>query len=373
MLEILRNMARRKMRTGLTVFGIIIGIFALTVMGSMTEYFNTLIDNAVKQAGSNIGVSAKGGDFLTVLTPNDQRKIERVPGVRYAIPIAVDTLEELQAVSFQVNVVLGVPPETVRFDLPSANIQRGRWLERGDEYQAVVGHTIADKRNLDLGGKITYRDHDFTVVGILGPTQTSPDSMVLIPLDVMRKLLKSPDLIMSLDVVPEDPTQVDALARRIQASVDTVSVTTPEDAINQARQGLAVFNAILLGGAFLAVIVGGLAVVNTMIMSVSERTQEIGLKKAIGATDGDIITEYLLEATFIGLVGGVVGFGFGAALANLLNSTLSQALGGTDIFTVTPRLGVVAITFAVFLGAGAGLLPAWNAARLDPVKALRAK
>jgi putative ABC transport system permease protein len=155
--------------------------------------------------------------------------------------------------------------------------------------------------------------------------------------------------------------------------VDTVSVTTPEDAINQARQGLAIFNAILLGGAFLAVIVGGLAVVNTMIMSVSERTQEIGLKKAIGATDGDIIKEYVTEATLIGVFGGLIGIVLGTGLANLLNSTLSQALGGTDIFTVTPRLAAIALVFAVFLGAGAGLLPAWNAARLDPVKALRAK
>jgi putative ABC transport system permease protein len=373
MLEIIRNMARRKLRTGLTIFGIVIGIFALTVMGSMTEYFNTLIDNAVKQAGTNIGVSPKGGDFQSVLTPNDQKKIERVAGVRYVLPVVLDTLEELQAVNFQPNFVLGLTPETARLDLPSATLKRGRWLERGDQYQTVIGSTIATKRNLDLGGTITYHDHDFTVVGILNPTQTSPDTMVVIPLDVMRKLLKAPDLIMSLDIVPEDPSQVNALARRIQAAVDTVSVTTPEDAINQARQGLAIFNAILLGGAFMAVIVGGLAVVNTMIMSVSERTQEIGLKKAIGATDWDIIKEYVTEATLIGLFGGLVGLAFGAGSATLLNSTLSQALGGTDIFTVTPRLAVISLAFAIFLGAGAGLLPAWNAARLDPVKALRAK
>ncbi len=373
MLEILRNMARRKVRTGLTVFGIVIGIFALTVMGSMTEYFNTLIDNAVKQAGTNIGISPQGGDFQSVLTPNDQKKIERVPGVRYVIPSIFDTLEELQAVNFQVNLVLGVPPDLAQLDLPSATLARGRWLQRGDAYDAVIGSTIAKKKALDLGGTITYRDHDFTVVGILNPTQTSPDTMVVIPLDVMRRLLKSPDLIMGMDVVPEDSRQVNALARRIQAAVDTVKVTTPEDAINQARQSLAIFNAILLGGSFLAVIVGGLAVVNTMIMSVSERTPEIGLKKAIGASDLDIIQEYLTEATVIGLLGGLIGIALGTALANLLNSSLSQALGGTDIFTVTPRLMLVSILFALFLGAGAGLLPAWNAARLDPVKALRAK
>lgn len=373
MLEIIRNMARRKLRTGLTVFGIVIGIFALTVMGSMTEYFNGLIDNAIKQAGTNIGVSAKGGDFTTVLTPNDQKKIERVPGVRFAIPAAIDTLEELQAVNFQPNFVLGLPPETARLDLPSASLKSGRWLERGDQYQAVIGSTIAKKRSLDLGGSITYHDHTFTVVGIMNPTQTTPDTMVVLPLDVMRKLLKAPDLIMSMDVVPEDPSQINDLAKRIQTAVDTVSVTTPADAINQARQGLAIFNAILLGGAFMSVIVGGLAVVNTMIMSVSERTQEIGLKKAIGATDGDIIKEYVTEATFIGLLGGLLGILLGTGTATLLNSMLSQALGGTDIFTVTPRLAVISLVFAIFLGAGAGLVPAWNAARLDPVKALRSK
>jgi putative ABC transport system permease protein len=373
MLEILRNMSRRKTRTGLTILGIVIGIFALTVMGSMTEYFNTLIDNAVKQAGTNIGISPQGGDFQSVLTPNDQKKIERVPGVRYVIPSVLDTLEELQAVNFQPNFVLGLPPDLAPLGLPSATMKRGRWLQRGDGYQAVIGSTIAKKKELDLGGTLTYRDHDFTVVGILNPTQTSPDTMVLIPLDVMRRLLKAPDLIMSMDVVPADPREVNALAHRIQAAVDTVSVTTPEDAINQARQGLAIFNAILLGGAFLAVIVGGLAVVNTMIMSVSERTPEIGLKKAIGASDLDIIKEYLTEATVIGLLGGLIGLALGTGLANLLNSTLSQALGGTDIFTVTPRLILIAILFALFLGAGAGLIPAWNAARLDPVKALRAK
>jgi putative ABC transport system permease protein len=375
MFEILRNMGRRKMRTGLTVFGIVIGIFALTVMGSMSEYFNTLIDNALKQAGTNIGISPKsGGDFTSVLTPGDQKKVERVPGVRFVIPSALDTLQELGAVQLGTpDLILGEPAGMAQYDLPVATLKRGRWLERGDEYQAVIGSKIASEHKLDLGGKITYRDHDFTVVGIMNQTQSSPDSLVIVPLDVMRRLLKAPDLIMSMTAVPENPSEVDALAARIQAAVDTVQVTTPEEAINQARQGVAIFNAILLGGSVLAVVVGGLAVINTMIMSVSERTPEIGLKKAIGASDLDIVKEYVTEATMIGLIGGLVGIALGTGLANLLNVTVSQSLGGTDLFTVTPRLVVGALVFAVLLGAGAGLYPAWSAARLDPVKALRSK
>ncbi len=374
MLEILRNMARRKTRTGLTLFGIVIGIFALTVMGSMSEYFNGLIDNAIKIAGTNVSVAPKGGDYLSVLTPNDQRRIERVPGVKYVIPAVIDTLGELSAVQLgAAELVFGEPPELIRYDLPTITLRSGRWLERGDEYQTMVGSKLASNRQLNLGSKLTYREKDFTVVGILNETQTSPDNMALIPLDTMRRVLKSPDLIMALSVVPEDPGEVNALARRIQAAVDTVSVTTPEDAIASARQSVAIFNVILLSGAFLAVIVGGLAVVNTMVMSVSERTPEIGLKKAIGASDLDIVKEYVTEAGLIGLLGGLIGLALGSGLASVLNATVSQALGAANVFTVTPRLAVIAVAFALVLGASAGLYPAWSAARLDPVKALRKK
>jgi putative ABC transport system permease protein len=373
MFEILRNMSRRRVRTGLTLFGIVIGIFALTVMGSMSEYFNTLLDNAITQAGTNIGISTKGG-FQSQLTESQMRRIERVPGVRAVIPSVFDTLGELGAVQFGTpDLVVGEPPEFVQFDLPAVTLKRGRWLQRGDTYHAVIGSKIASKKKLDLGGTIQWRDHDFTVVGIMNETQTSPDVMVIVPLDIARRLLKQPTLISSMSVVPQDPREVNALAKRIQAAVDEVKVQTPQDAVDQVRQGLVVFNVILLSGAVLAVVVGGLAVINTMIMSVNERTREIGLKKAIGASDGEIVKEYVMEAAVIGLFGGLIGIGLGTLMANLLNTSVAQALGGTEIFTVTPRLAVIALTFAVVLGAGAGLYPAWNAARLDPVKALRSE
>lgn len=374
MLEILRNMTRRKARTGLTVFGIVVGIFALTIMGSMTEYFNSMIENAVAQAGTNIGIAPKGGDIQTVLTPGDQKKIERVAGVRYVLPSAFDTLGELGAVSFgATELIWSEVPELAHYDFPRTSLKRGRWLQRGDMYHAVIGSKIASKRDLDLGGTIEYRDRDFSVVGIMNETQSSPDTMALVPLDIMRRLLKAPDLIMAISVVPQNPLEVDALAARIQREVDTVTVTTPEEAIVEVRQALGIFNAILMGGAVMAVLVGGLAVINTMIMSVTERIKEIGLKKAIGASDLDIIREYLSEAIIIGLVGGVIGFLLGSGLAALLNSTVSEAMGASNIFTVTPRLALLAVLFAVGLGGFAGLYPALVAARLDPVRALRSK
>jgi len=124
-----------------------------------------------------------------------------------------------------------------------------------------------------------------------------------------------------------------------------------------------------MAAALLALVIGGLAVINTMIMAVSERTREIGLKKAIGATTKAIMGEFLLESSFIGLVGGVIGFGLGLAVTTLINATMPASQGA--IFLVTPGLAVLCIGFALGLGTVAGIIPAFRASRMDPVAALR--
>jgi putative ABC transport system permease protein len=372
MMEILRNMGRRKLRTGLTISGIVIGILALTVMGSMSEYFNNLVGRAVTLLGTNIVVSPKSETLDAVLTPGDGRKIERVPGVRAVFPVANDTLEELSGVSFGIpDIVLALPPEHSQDIYPSVTLKKGRWLQRGDDYGVVVGSKLADKHKLDLGSTLKYHDHNFTVVGVMNETQTTPDSLAIMSIETVRRLLKAPDLTVGYYVVPEDADQSKAIAQGIRDVLDNVTVQTAQEAGDQARQALAIFEVILISGAVLAVFVGGLAVINTMIMSVNERRHEIGLKKAIGASNGEIVFEYLVEAAVIGLVGGLLGLLLGWGLAGLLNAVTAQALGGSSIFTVTPRLVLIAMAFAVGLGGMAGLYPAWNAARLDPVQALR--
>ncbi len=371
MLEILRNMMRRKVRTGLTVFGIVVGIFAVTVMGSMTEYFNVLIANARAGAGESIIVTPKGG-FRATLSDADRRRIERVPGVKSIVPEVTTFLDSLSGVSFgPPDQMMGIPPDDALVLFSNDDLSAGRWIQRGDTYQAVIGYNIAKKKKLGLGGVLTWREKDFQVIGILKETQTAPDGWVIVPMDIVQRTLKRPDLITQMNVIPENAGEANALVARIKDAVENINVQTLDEQLDAIEQALAVFNAILLSSAVLAAIIGGLAVVNTMIMSVSERTPEVGLKKAIGATEGNIISEFLLEAAMIGLLGGAIGFLLGWGMAGLLNLSAAQALGGAEIFKVTPRLAAIAIGFAVILGMVAGLLPAWNAARLDPVVALR--
>ncbi|HZQ09742.1 MAG TPA: ABC transporter permease [Anaerolineae bacterium] len=370
MFEILRNMMRRKVRTGLTIFGIVVGIFAVTVMGSMTEYFNGLISNARAAAGEAIIVTPKGG-FRSTLSDADRGRIERVGGVK-AVVLEATAFLDLGGVSFgPPDQIFGLPPEDIFSIFEPDDLAQGRWIQRGDTKQIVIGSNIAKKKKLGLGGTLNWHDEDFQVVGILKETLTAPDGWVLMPIDVVQKTLKRPNLITQMSVIPESKEDATALAHKIQEAVSNVQVQTLDEQLDQIEQGLAVFNAILLSSAVLAALIGGLAVVNTMIMSVSERTPEIGLKKAIGATNGNIIREFLMEAAVIGLLGGALGFLLGWGLAGLLNLSVAQALGGAEIFKVTPRLAAIAIGFAVGLGIFAGLLPAWNASRLDPVVALR--
>jgi len=119
----------------------------------------------------------------------------------------------------------------------------------------------------------------------------------------------------------------------------------------------------------LALVIGGLSVVNTMIMAVTERFREIGLKKAVGAHTGHILREYLAEATLIGLVGGALGYLLGVILTNVIN--MAGRASNLELFLVTPALTAIALGFSVALGAVAGVIPAFRAARLDPVTALR--
>ncbi len=368
-MEIVRNLARHKTRTALTLFGIVIGILAVTVMGSITEYFSAMIDNGVRMAGTAITINPQGG-IHSLITESDVRRVERVPGVRAVVSVLTASLSGGAQIGAPTS-VYGMPPDLAYKVNPA--VVRGRWLQRGDTFSAVIGWQVARDRKLEPGSTLTWRNHELTVVGIMQETQTQPDNTIVVPIEVVRHIVEKPNSISFIYALPEneDRVQASALARRIGAAVDTVKVQTLEESLDAVRSQLGLFNAIMLSGAVIAAIVGGLAVINTMIMSVNERTREIGVKKAIGAGDGEIVSELLGEAALLGLLGGLIGLLLGMGLASLLNASTAGAMGGAAMFVVTPRLALTAVGFAVALGAVGGLYPAWSAARLDPVEALR--
>lgn len=246
---------------------------------------------------------------------------------------------------------------------------------------AVVGVDLARFKRVALGDILKVRGSDFRVVGIIERTLTVRDNIAFIPLGQAQELLaaslpppfsRDPSVLASeVEVYLTHLSQASAVAEAINQQIPGVRALPPEEVERQFRQSLVIFNVIIIGSAVIAVIVGGLSIFNTMAMSVSERTREIGIKKAVGATNGDILRGFLQEAAVMGLLGGIIGLIAGALLVFLINSITSNY--GVMIFAVTPRLSILVLLFATALGAGAGLYPALAAARRNPVEALRAE
>jgi putative ABC transport system permease protein len=217
------------------------------------------------------------------------------------------------------------------------------------------------------------------VIGVLERTLTFPDKIAYVPLADAQAIYveavpeafeeRTSELATQIEVFPDDLSEADAIATAIETEVDGVRTVTPEQVEAQIGQATIVFNLIIVGASVIAVIVGGLSVINTMVMTVSERVREIGIKKAVGAPTSAILREFLVEATLLGAIGGVIGLSAGALLVVVLNA--QTAGSGTSVFLLTPMLLLRSFLFATVLGALAGIYPALRAARLDPVTALR--
>jgi putative ABC transport system permease protein len=396
-MEILRNIARRKLRSFLTIAGIVIGVLALTTMGSMSENFNALIDGGVKFYGSNIQVGPPDGQSASILPLSKVDEIKQIPGVAAAFP-GYGFLAKpgsLSVISF------GPPDEIIATD-PAENgwgtlkltVADGHYLT-GTQAEVVLGETIAKEFNKKVGDNIDlpvkpadakpgFANHSFHVVGLLNKTRTAPDGFAYINIADGQMLLKDSlpanlqdaidvsQITENIDVYGKPGTPIadlDKIADRINSQVTGVKATRPSDLVNAFKSGGFVFTAITTVAALLALIIGGLSVVNTMFMAVAERVREIGLKKAVGATTANVMWEFMAEAIVIGLIGGLIGYGLGALITIVANALTPP--GQATLFLLDIQITVLAIGFATVLGAVAGVLPAWRAARLDPVTALR--
>jgi putative ABC transport system permease protein len=397
MRQIVRNLTRRKLRSFLTISGIVIGIVALTTMGALANNFNALLDGGAKYYASYVPVADAGSNGVTssgVLPLSKQSEIESVSGVARVFPSIT-----VQAKPGALQVVnLGLPDYISSYNADESGYSAlkttfASGTGPAQDGQILLGSNFAKEFGKKVGDTITlpvkpadaaadFVQHQYTVVGVLNPTLTAPDTGAFVTLADAQRLFKE-QLPVALQA-SFDPTQyvggfnvygtkgtnLDQLADRINAEVSGVKAQRPSKIVKALVDGGALFTEITTAAALLALVIGGLAVINTMIMAVSERVREIGIKKAIGATTRRVMREFMLESAFIGLVGGVVGFGLGFAITALLNASVPASQGA--LFLVTPGLAALCVGFALFLGTVAGIIPAFRAARLDPVTALRA-
>jgi len=397
-MEIIRNLYRHRLRSFLAISGIVIGVMALTTTGALAENFNSLLDGGVQYYGANVQVGPPVGQAVSLPPLTKIDEIRQVPGVAAAFPTydfsAKPGAAGVVTFGFPDTIVASDPTEAAWSHLKTTYAQ-GHAIDADSSGEVVLGSMIDKEFNKKIGDAIDlpvkprdapadFVNHTFNVVGILNVTRTAPDTFAYINITDGQMLLKDSlpvaerdaiDVTMiakGIDVYAKPGTSIgelDKIADRINSQVSGVKASKPSDLVNSFKQGGAIFTAMTTAAALLALIIGGLAVVNTMFMAVAERVREIGLKKAAGVTTFNIMGQFLAEATLIGIIGGVIGYCLGALITIVANA--STPPGQSTLFLITPSLTILAIGFATALGAVAGVLPAWRAARLDPVIALR--
>ncbi len=321
-MQLLRNLARRRLRTGLTITGITIGIWALVVFSAMANKVDALVGGGSAYYANKIvvtvgGFGGLGGQPLPLDAIDD---VQAIDGVDVVVPASTGLAAELGAVTFG-------PPDQV-FAAPAGADQgretfnpplvAGRRLTADDEGTdvALLGSSIAEKRHVSVGDTITLHGRPFEVVGVLEPTLSTPDVTVTVPFttgqqlahedlpQVLRDKVRAEDLASEFIVYPAPDADEQAIADAIEARLPDVTAMTGSAYNASVGSSVSIFNSIIVGIGLVSLIVGGLSVINTMAMSVAERTREIGIKRAIGASRRRIIRELMVEAGVIGAIGG---------------------------------------------------------------------
>ena len=393
----LRALARNKLRAFLTMLGIIIGVGAVIAMVAIGEGAKSTIRSQIASLGTNVlivlpgsnvqgGVRAGTGNVNTLVDTDARAMTRELRSVAYASPVM---RRQEQLIAGNLNwgsLAQGVAPEFEQ--IRDWQIEAGRFLHDGDMDSAakvaVIGQTVA--RQLfgaedPIDQVIRIRNIPFRVVGLLvGKGQTGQgqdqDDTVMIPYTTMQKRLMRITFVQSIVVravsaekVSEAQEQITLLLRQrhriAEGREDDFTVRNLSD-IAEAAQSTARVMAILLGSvAGISLLVGGIGIMNIMLVSVTERTREIGIRMAVGARSRDIMLQFLVEAVVMAATGGIIGIFLGIGSSEILKSWAQWPT------LVNPSVVATAFLFSAAVGVFFGFYPAKKAAGLDPIDALR--
>jgi putative ABC transport system permease protein len=394
----MRALARNKLRSSLTMLGIIIGVGAVIAMVSVGQGAQEQAQQQIAAMGSNMlfvgaGTVTRGGMHMgwgatKSLVYDDMLAILReCPAVKAAAPGSQASAQVVFGNDNWATRVNGTEPQY--FDIRTWPFQEGTSFTQNDVEMAanvaVIGETV--RKNLfgatdPLGETIRINNLPFKVVGVLTPKGTSAamgddqDDIILVPITTLQKKITGQDWLrwIMVSAVSRQASytaqqQITSLLRdrhRIRSGQDDdFMVRNLADMADLADQQARLFTVLLASIASISLIVGGIGIMNIMLVSVTERTREIGIRMAIGATEGDVQQQFLIEAVVLSLVGGAAGIVSGMGASYLITQTLGWPV------LVSPMAIVAAVIFSMAVGIFFGFYPARKAARLDPIEALR--
>ena len=399
-LEALASLSSNKVRSGLTVLGIVIGVGAVIAMLAIGSGAQNTITSSISDIGTNLIFVMRGSVSEEVrnpkrLTYSDAMAIAdpfSAPSVVGVAPIIQGSIEVSFAGKSTFTTGIGVTPDyqSVR----NVDLSEGEFISEinilGRAAVAVLGPDVAEelfgRSEGVVGETIRIEGQPFRVVGVKAPLGSAgfqnPDDEVLVPMStaqarLLRRSRDSVDVILAQAINAENVVtasdEIAAILRmrhRTPIGEDDFTIITQEEFLETASAITSVLTVFLGGIAGISLLVGGIGIMNIMLVSVTERTREIGLRKAVGARKKDIMLQFLTESALLSLIGGLIGIGLGWGLSSIVGAI--AAASETDL---TPAIGLDAVLLATIFSTAVGLFfgiyPAKRAADLEPVEALR--
>jgi putative ABC transport system permease protein len=403
----IRSLMANKLRSALTMLGIIIGVGAVITLMSVGQGAQAHITSTFEQMGTNVlyvmSTSAEEGGMMAIqygnMTPNltldDAQALERIDGVTAVAAVNENIVDLTAGGESKTAIIHGASAEYL--SVYAYSLAEGQFFS--DRHLAsrstviVLGSKVAEDLFGDedpVGQMVKVNGKRFSVIGVLAPKGgaimgVSLDDIVVTPITTFQTRLftqrttSGQDAVQqialqlnSADATDKVTTEVETILRRrhhlIGDDKNDFAIVSMEQMLGMLQQVTGIFTIVLGAIASISLLVGSIGIMNIMLVSVTERTREIGIRKAVGAKRRDILVQFLLEAAVLSLLGGAVGIIGGWSLSYLIS--LLNISGITLHTVVSPAIVILAVAVSVFIGLASGIYPAMRAARLNPIDAL---
>ena len=364
---VLRSLTRRPVRTALTLVGISIGIAAVVTLVGMAWGYEKGITKQLDVMGIDVVVSNMSGGLMPkVFDQSLQEKVAKLPRVA---EVTSTLMQMLSVEDAPIMMISG--REWGGFAWSMLKVIDGRLPKDGSEKAVVLGRLAAEVLKKKVGDTVQIETEELTVVGIVDGQAMVENGTIFLSLDVMQEVTGNPGKINFVDirVPPNSPkSEIDLLCKDIKTIFPAGRAMIASEVVGTS-QGFRVAQAMSWSTALLAIIVGVLGVMNTMLMTVFERTHEIGILLAVGWKRRRIVYMVLCESALLGLLGGFTGVALGALGLKILETT--PAIRGMLEPDLSPTLLLTSVAIAIIVGVVSGLYPAWRSSRLSPSLAMR--
>lgn len=369
------NLFRHKVRTVLSLLGIIIGVTAIISIVSIIDGISFDVQNAVGQM-QGVMIYEKGsmGPMFSSISRDYESELEKISGVKYVIPTEIVVAKSVEGQSVELGMVtvriVGTDYSKKSYQTAAGiggELLEGRSLKHSDSGKVVVGEDLMDEFNKFLGNKLDVEGEKFEIIGVYRTGSQMFNSSILMTLEDLQELRGlQKDKIAQYNIELINPDEDQKVIKLIEFKYgDELDAISTSDFSAQIAEFIGMLRLLVMSVAGLAAVVAGMGILNTMLMSVTERFKEIGTLKATGWSKANIIQMIVLESFMIGIIGGVLGVGVGM----LVSFIMQTQMGVTSIVTL-PLLGQ-AMGFALAIGLFAGIYPAYAASRVDPVEVLQ--